>query len=84
MRIGSLAGCCKALQRVSERTADCAARGWSMLQSAGHDRSGATAIEYGIIAAGIAVVIIAAVNTVGQEVSTLFDTISSSVTSAAN
>ena len=30
-----------------------------------HDQSGATAIEYGLIAAGIAVVIIAAVNAVG-------------------
>ena len=30
-----------------------------------HDESGATAIEYGLIAAGIAVVIIAAVNAVG-------------------
>jgi pilus assembly protein Flp/PilA len=30
-----------------------------------HDDSGATAIEYGLIAAGIAIVIIAAVNSVG-------------------
>ena len=30
-----------------------------------HDDSGATAIEYGLIAAGIAIVIIAAVNSIG-------------------
>jgi len=34
------------------------------------DESGATAIEYGLIAAGIAVVIIAAVNTVGSKLNT--------------
>lgn len=33
------------------------------------DESGATAIEYGLIAAGIAVVIIAAVNAVGTNLS---------------
>jgi len=37
------------------------------------DESGATAIEYGLIAAGIAVVIIAAVNTVGSELTGTFD-----------
>ncbi len=36
------------------------------------DQSGATAIEYGLIAAGIAVVIIAAVNTVGSNLTTTF------------
>ena len=35
--------------------------------------SGATAIEYGLIAALIGVAIIAAVNTVGTEVSSTFD-----------
>ena len=34
------------------------------------DESGATAIEYGLIAAGIAVVIIAAVNAVGSALNT--------------
>ena len=34
------------------------------------DQSGATAIEYGLIAAGIAVVIIAAVNAVGTALDT--------------
>jgi pilus assembly protein Flp/PilA len=36
------------------------------------DESGATAIEYGLIAAGIAVVIIAAVNGVGTNLNTTF------------
>jgi pilus assembly protein Flp/PilA len=39
------------------------------------DESGATAIEYGLIAAGIAVVIIAAVNTVGSKLNTTFTSI---------
>ncbi|NWG46286.1 MAG: Flp family type IVb pilin [Alphaproteobacteria bacterium] len=38
------------------------------------DESGATAIEYGLIAAGIAVAIIAAVQGVGGNLSTLFGT----------
>ncbi|MCA6122227.1 Flp family type IVb pilin [Bradyrhizobium sp. WSM 1704] len=43
------------------------------------DESGATAIEYGLIAAGIAIAIIAAVNGVGTALSGKFDTISSSL-----
>lgn len=39
------------------------------------DESGATAIEYGLIAAGIAVVIIAAVNAVGTKVNTAFESV---------
>ena len=37
-----------------------------------HDESGATAIEYGLIAAGIAVVIITAVNLVGTSLIATF------------
>ncbi len=84
MRIGALVSCRKAYERVGDLTLGYSARGWDLLLSAGRDRSGATAVEYGIIAAGIAVVIIAAVNTVGQEVSTLFNTIESAVSSASN
>jgi pilus assembly protein Flp/PilA len=40
------------------------------------DESGATAIEYGLIAAGIAAVIIAVVNTIGGSVNTAFTSIS--------
>jgi pilus assembly protein Flp/PilA len=43
------------------------------------DESGATAIEYGLIAAGIAVVIIAAVNTVGTRLNATFTSIATSL-----
>lgn len=43
------------------------------------DESGATAIEYGLIAAGIAVVIIAAVQLVGTNLSATFRTVASAV-----
>lgn len=43
------------------------------------DESGATAIEYALIAAGIAIVIIAAVNGVGSAISSKFETIKSSL-----
>jgi pilus assembly protein Flp/PilA len=42
------------------------------------DESGATAIEYGLIAALIAVIIIGGVTAVGGRLSTLFTTISTS------
>lgn len=40
------------------------------------DESGATAIEYGLIAAGIAVAIIGAVNALGTSLSGLFNNVS--------
>jgi pilus assembly protein Flp/PilA len=43
------------------------------------DESGATAIEYGLIAALIAVVIIGAVTLVGTKLSTTFNTVSAKV-----
>jgi pilus assembly protein Flp/PilA len=43
------------------------------------DESGATAIEYGLIAAGIAIAIITAVKGVGSQLSTNFNTISTSL-----
>ena len=43
------------------------------------DESGATAIEYGLIAAGIAVVIIAAVQLVGSNLSGTFRTIATNI-----
>jgi pilus assembly protein Flp/PilA len=43
------------------------------------DESGATAIEYGLIAAGIALAIVAAVNSVGSSLSGLFTTIGTSL-----
>src|SRR5690348_9670562 len=41
------------------------------------NESGATAIEYGLIAAGISVAIIAVVNTIGTKLNTSFGSISS-------
>lgn len=43
------------------------------------DESGATAIEYGLIAALIAVVIVTAVTTVGTQLSATFNNIAGSV-----
>lgn len=45
-----------------------------------NDESGATAIEYGLIAAGIAVAIITAVNTVGTSLTGMFEGVSSELT----
>jgi pilus assembly protein Flp/PilA len=44
------------------------------------DNSGATAIEYGLIAAGIAVAIVTAVGLVGTQLNTLFGTIKTDLT----
>ena len=43
------------------------------------DESGATAIEYALIAAGIALAIITAVNTLGTTLSTKFNNINTSL-----
>jgi pilus assembly protein Flp/PilA len=43
------------------------------------DESGATAIEYGLIAAGIALAIIAVVNGIGSNLNTQFNSINSSL-----
>jgi pilus assembly protein Flp/PilA len=43
------------------------------------DESGATAIEYGLIAAGISLAIIAAVNVLGTSLSGTFTSVSSSL-----
>jgi pilus assembly protein Flp/PilA len=48
------------------------------------DESGATAIEYGLIAAGIAVVIIAAVQLIGTNLTTTFNTVASAVKGPAS
>lgn len=46
------------------------------------DESGATAIEYGLIAALIAVVIIIGVQTLGQNLSQTFDTVATATAPA--
>jgi pilus assembly protein Flp/PilA len=48
------------------------------------DESGATAIEYGLIAAGISVAIIAVVNSLGGQLKTTFTTISTQLGQAGN
>ena len=54
-----------------------------LLQRFVRDESGATAIEYGLIAAGISVVIIAAVKLVGTHLTTVFTTIAADLVPAA-
>ena len=44
-----------------------------------NDESGATAIEYGLIAAGISIAIIAAVNGLGTNLNTKFTSINNSL-----
>jgi pilus assembly protein Flp/PilA len=51
----------------------------SLILSFVKNESGATAIEYGLIAAGIAIAIITAVNGVGSSLSTTFGNISTSL-----
>jgi pilus assembly protein Flp/PilA len=51
----------------------------SAIKSFFKDESGATAIEYGLIAAGISIAIITVVNGLGTALSTKFDNISSSL-----
>jgi pilus assembly protein Flp/PilA len=46
------------------------------------DESGATAIEYGLIAAGISVAIIVVVNALGTQLQNTFSTVSSQLATA--
>jgi pilus assembly protein Flp/PilA len=52
---------------------------WTILDNFRDDESGATAIEYGLIAAGISVVIITAVSLVGGGVTNTFNTIATAL-----
>ena len=54
-------------------------RGIQLFRAFLSDESGATAIEYGLIAAGIALAIIAAVNTLGTTMSNKFTSINASL-----
>jgi len=54
----------------------------SVLKRFMRDESGATAIEYGLIAAGISVAIIATVNTLGGKLNNAFSNVSSQLNSA--
>ena len=51
------------------------------LKACYRDKSGATAIEYGLIAAGIAVAIIAAVFALGDDIKGFFEDVSSQLSS---
>jgi pilus assembly protein Flp/PilA len=55
-----------------------------MLQAFARDESGATAVEYGMIAALIAVVIIASLSLMGTKVSTKFRVLSTTVSAAGS
>jgi pilus assembly protein Flp/PilA len=50
-----------------------------LLRSFRNDEAGVTAIEYGLIAAGIAVAIIATVAALGTNLNTTFSTVSTSL-----
>jgi pilus assembly protein Flp/PilA len=50
-----------------------------VLKRFGKDQSGATAIEYGLIAAGIAVAIIATVQALGTQLNTTFSSVSTAI-----
>jgi pilus assembly protein Flp/PilA len=54
----------------------------SILKRFANDESGATAIEYGLIAAGISVAIITVVNTLGSQLKSTFSNISSQLATA--
>jgi pilus assembly protein Flp/PilA len=47
-----------------------------------HDESGATAIEYGLIAAGISVAIITVVNSLGSQLKLTFSKVTSQLATA--
>lgn len=55
-----------------------------MLRTFLQDEDGATAIEYGLIAALIAVAVIAAIQAVGEQLSDTFDAIDSGLTDATD
>jgi len=49
-----------------------------------HDEDGATAIEYGLIAALVSVAAIGALTAMGNSLSTMFNTVSSALSGAAS
>jgi pilus assembly protein Flp/PilA len=53
-----------------------------LVQRFARDESGATAIEYGLIAAGISVAIIGVVNSLGSQLKSTFTKISSQLATA--
>ncbi len=51
----------------------------ALVQNFWNDESGATAIEYGLIAAGIALAIIAVVNKLGTTLNSTFDKVNTQI-----
>ena len=49
---------------------------WQRLRAFVKDEAGATAIEYAIIASGLSIVIVAAVNGIGTKLNTTFGSVS--------
>lgn len=56
----------------------------SLMQKLVRDESGATAIEYGLIAALIAVVIITVLKTVGTDLNNVFQSVANGLNTAAS
>jgi pilus assembly protein Flp/PilA len=56
---------------------------FSLMKRFVEDESGVTAIEYGLIAAGIGVSILTVVNTIGTSLVTMFTTVATDLTTAA-
>jgi pilus assembly protein Flp/PilA len=56
----------------------------SMIQRFARDETAATAIEYGLIAAGISVVIVVVVNALGTQLVNTFTTVSTQLGQAGN
>jgi pilus assembly protein Flp/PilA len=55
----------------------------SLMKRLVRDETGVTAIEYGLIAAGIGVAILTIVNTVGGSLVSIFTTVANDLTTAA-
>jgi pilus assembly protein Flp/PilA len=55
---------------------------YSLIMRFVRDETGATAIEYGLIAAGISVAIIAVVNSLGSQMKSTFTNVSSQLATA--
>ncbi len=56
---------------------------FKVIRTFAKDESGATAIEYGLIAALVSVAAIGALTAMGNSLSTMFNTVSSALSSAA-
>ncbi len=55
---------------------------FKVIRAFANDESGATAIEYGLIAALVSVAAIGALTAMGQSLSTMFNTVSSALSGA--